>query len=112
MLLDIIHQPGDFLSVCVSCGSADLVGEYLHDLPVHPLALVGQFHHLPFVVLSLCRDPCQNCYLVHHCFIASRLFLSNLRYKDTIYLGILQNILVILKNKLNFVVIIINILLI
>ena len=43
-----------------------LVGEHLHDLPVHSLAVVREFHHLPFVVLPLCRDPCQNCYLFHN----------------------------------------------
>ena len=53
MLLDVLHQPGDLLSVGIFRGSADLVGENLHDLPVHPLAVVREFHHLPFVVLSL-----------------------------------------------------------
>ena len=65
MLLDILHQCRDFLSVGEFGRSADLVGEYLHYFPVHSLAVVREFHHLPFVVLPLCRDPCQNCYLFH-----------------------------------------------
>lgn len=50
--VDILHQSEDFLPVSVSRGSADLCGEDLHNLPVHPLAVVGQFFRLPFVVLT------------------------------------------------------------